>query len=76
MKRWTFLTALLIVLIAVSGCGKVEKKPYRVGLINFITGKALVIGRNGAENPAKVGMPVDIGMKIDRTEFVMRSVFQ
>jgi hypothetical protein len=64
MKRRKFLTVFLIALITVSGCGKIEKKPYRVGLINFITGKALVIGHNGSENPAKVGMPVDVGMKI------------
>jgi hypothetical protein len=65
MKRIAAVFFVIASLISISRCaGKKEVKPYRVGLVNFVIGKAVVIGKNGLESPAVVGMPLDIGMKI------------
>jgi hypothetical protein len=55
--------AILLFSFACGDAGGV-KKPYRVGLVNFVSGKAFIIGRNGKETPASVGLPVDVGMKV------------
>ena len=49
------------------GCSKNGTKPYRVGLVNFVTGKVEITGPGGKVFPAQVGMPVDEGMKITTT---------
>jgi hypothetical protein len=53
----------LIILFSVVACGKAEK-PYRVGLVNFTSGSVTVIGAKGLEMPAKIGMPLDNGMRV------------
>ncbi len=67
LRRAGLLIALIaFVSISTISCGDADrgKKPYRVGLVNFISGKAIIVGRNGKESPAKVGLPVDVGMKV------------
>jgi hypothetical protein len=61
MKRLIFVPILFIAVII--SCSNAEKK-YKVGLVNFVSGKAFIIGASGKEVPAKQGMPVDINMKV------------
>ena len=46
------------------GCSKSGTKPYRVGLVNFVAGKAEITGPGGKVFPAAVGTPVDEGMTV------------
>ena len=46
------------------GCAKSAGKPYRVGLVNFVTGTVQITGHGGKVFDAKVGTPLDEGMKI------------
>jgi len=64
MKKIIILVPLFFILIA--SCNKAEK-PYCVGLVNFISGNVILVGAKGIETPAKVGMPLDNGMKIITT---------
>jgi hypothetical protein len=61
MKRLFFVPILCSALIL--SCSSTEKT-YKVGLVNFVSGKAFIIGANGKEVPAKPGMPIDISMKV------------
>ena len=63
MKKRITAASLLLAITIVAGCSQTEK-PYRVGLVNLVIGQAFIIGKNGGETPAKVGMPIDVGMKI------------
>ena len=65
-RAGTLITLIAFVSISAISCGDADgvKKPYRVGLVNFISGKAIIVGRNGKESAAKVGLPVDVGMKV------------
>ena len=51
-------------LLLLSACSKNETKPFRIGLVNFIVGKVYLIGKDGSGISAKVGLPLDSGMKI------------
>jgi hypothetical protein len=64
MRKRLYATLLLLICAAVLGCSKDGKRPYRIGLVNFVTGKVLIIGAGGKVFPAEVGLPVDEGMKI------------
>ncbi|MBP8082525.1 MAG: FecR domain-containing protein [Spirochaetes bacterium] len=61
MKKVVSAICLLFIL---SACSKNESKPFKIGLINFIIGKVYLIGRDGSESAAKIGLPLDSGMKI------------
>lgn len=61
MKKCFSAVCFLIVLYA---CSKEDSKPFRIGLVNFIIGKVYLIGKDGSEISAKVGLPLDSGMKI------------
>ena len=61
MKKGVWAICLLLLL---SACSKNETKPFRIGLVNFIVGKVYLIGKDGSEASAKVGLPLDSGMKI------------
>lgn len=50
--------------VLLGGCSKDVQKPYRVGLVNFVTGKAEIKGPGGKVFPAAVGTPVDEGMTV------------
>jgi len=60
------IAIIAFVSMTAMSCGDSDgvKKPYRVGLVNFVSGKAIIVGRNGKETPAKVGLPVDVGMRV------------
>ena len=47
-----------------AGCAKNTGKAYRVGLVNFVTGAVQITGPGGKVFDAKVGTPLDEGMKI------------
>lgn len=59
------LCALSVIIFG--GCSKSPTKPYRVGLVNFVTGKVEITGPGGKVFPAQVGTPVDEGMTITAT---------
>jgi hypothetical protein len=63
MKNRITVISLILAIAIAAGCSRTEK-PYRVGLVNLVVGKAFIIGKNGGETPAKTGMPLDVGMKI------------
>lgn len=63
MKKHITVITLFLTISFIAGCSRTEK-PYRVGLVNLVIGQAFIIGKNGGETPAKIGMPLDIGMKI------------
>ena len=54
----------IFILLIISACSKNDTKPFRIGLVNFIVGKVYLIGKDGSETSAKVGLPLDSGMKI------------
>jgi hypothetical protein len=64
--RGCFVLCTLSVVIF-GGCSKSPTKPYRVGLVNFVTGKVEITGPGGKVFPAQVGTPIDEGMKIKTT---------
>ncbi len=61
MKR---IIAIAVMTIAAASCSGKKIKPVRIGLINFVSGSVFVLAKDGAETPARVGLPVDMGMKI------------
>ena len=44
MRKRLYAALLLLIFAAVLGCAKEGKRPYRIGLVNFVTGKVLIIG--------------------------------
>ena len=67
MRSTTVVLVCAAFFICSTGCSKHEAKPYRIGLVNVVSGKVLVTGSGGKVFPAAVGTPLDEGMRI-RTE--------
>jgi len=63
MKKHIMIIPVILAITIIAGCSRAEK-PYRVGLVNLVIGQAFIIGKAGGETPAKVGMPFDVGMKL------------
>ena len=66
MNKLITAAVLISTVLMMAGCSKKkeEVKPYRVGLVNFTVGKVFIVGAGGKEFPARIGLPVDEGMKI------------
>lgn len=64
MKFRTIALVCAAAALVFAGCAKSAGKAYRVGLVNFVTGTVQITGPGGKVFDAKVGTPLDEGMKI------------